>query len=113
MINNTSKRLHASFWKYEGNSHGQDCPRKDPHCFGIGLISFLAYYYDIGDAPEPLLNSHLEDVSVNHRKGDDFGHEIMVAAPKEIWDLAKASWKNYLLSEGWDDENAERLVNNL
>ena len=85
--------LHASYWRYDRNHpNGKDCRRNDPHGFGIALISYLAYTVD-GGAYGKLTQEQLSQVKVVHCKGDSFGHEIKVSAPKEIWDAAKIDYE--------------------
>lgn len=87
-------KLHASYWKYEGNhSAGHDCERYDPHCLGINMISFLVYLKNSGTYYDPLTANDLDKVTVVHSKGDNFGHEVKVSAPSEVWDRAKDCWK--------------------
>lgn len=98
--NNNMKKLHASYWKYDGNHYnGRDCERYDPHGLGIELISYLAYIADCGGYGK-LTQQQLSQVKVIHRKGNSFGHEIKVIAPKEIWDAAKVDYYNLMLEVG-------------
>ena len=86
------KKLHASYWNYDGNHHaGHDCERYDPHGFGTNVISFLAYMADNDTAIPPLTYADLNEVKVIHSKGDGFGHEVKVSAPIEIWEKARTS----------------------
>lgn len=88
------KKLHARFWKYDGNHHnGHDCERYDPHDFGLQNISTLAYLVDQGEIN--IEGEYLEGVVVNHHKGDDFGHQVHVAATAAQW-AAVTSYVNKL-----------------
>ena len=51
------KNKKATFWKYLGNhSAGRNCERKDPHSFGLALISFMEYLARSGN-----YQPHLQD----------------------------------------------------
>lgn len=83
----------AKFWSYTGNHpNGQDCPRKDPHNFGLNLISAMAYWGDGGDYQAPLTYADTLLIKVTHHKGDTFGHEVTVSAPAEIWQRGKEAY---------------------
>lgn len=70
----------ATFWKYQGNHHeGRNCERKDPHGFGLALISFVEYLARSGNYQHPV---------------DAFGREITVSAPQEVWNRAKQFQKS-------------------
>lgn len=82
-----TKLLHARFWKYDGNHLlGHDCERYDPHELGLDLISAMAY---IGEREYSVCGVSLEDVVINHHKGDDFGHQVHVAATTEQWEAMR------------------------
>lgn len=88
------KKLHARFWKYDGNHHaGRDYQRYDPHGFGLDLISYVAYCADNGQFRDSKLN--MADIKVAHFKGDSFGHEIEVAATQDIWESASLDYSKY------------------
>jgi hypothetical protein len=81
------KLLHARFWKYDGNHlEGKDCERYDPHGFGLGLIARMAY---IGETEYQVNGVPLDGVIVRHHKGNDFGHQIHVAATKAQWEAVE------------------------
>lgn len=85
------KNLKAKFWQYTGNSDaGHDCPRQDPHGFGIELISFLAYRAEHKVFASSLTEEDLNLVIVkrHNKTQSSFGIEITVAAPAEIWEKA-------------------------
>ena len=79
-----SNLKHARFWKYDGTHRsGHDCERYDPHDFGLKTISTLTYLFDYG---EPSVEGvSLNGVVVKHHKGDNFGHQVHVAATPEQW----------------------------
>lgn len=80
------RKQRASYWKYTGNHHrGKDYGRYDPHGYGVDNIAFLAYCADTGSYLSPDV---LDKVKVTHHRGDDFGHEVSVSAPKEVWEIA-------------------------
>lgn len=80
----------ASFWHYDGNHpDGRDCERRDPHGFGLDVISYAAYAADGGDTSLPL--DLQNQIQVRHKKGDDFGHEVEISAPAEVW-AAMRQW---------------------
>lgn len=80
----------ASYWKYTGNHpSGNDCERCDPHGFGLAVIGYLASVGEGSDYREPLTYSDSETIRVTHCRGDDFGHEVIVSAPLDIWERAK------------------------
>lgn len=82
-----SKKLHARFWKYDGNHiAGRNCHRYDPHEFGLDLISEMAY---ISEIKYKVLGVSLDGVTVHHHQGDSFGHQVHVAATREQWDAVK------------------------
>lgn len=85
--------LRASFWKYQGNhDQGKDHPRKDPHGFGVDLISYMAWIVDYGsDYYKPLTPSDVSSIRLSFKKADGFGQEIAVSAPKEVWQKARES----------------------
>lgn len=81
---------HAAYWEYTGNHHaGHDCERKDPHGFGIDLISFVAHVGWQGDYCHPLTFADSQQIKVKKGKPDGFGREVKVSAPAEIWERAK------------------------
>ena len=76
-------RKHARFWRYDGNHHGgRDCERYDPHGFGLRLIRAMAYH---AEHEYSISGVSLRGVIVNHHQGDDFGHQIHVAATAQQW----------------------------
>ena len=78
-----SNLKHARFWHYDGNHHaGTNCERYDPHEFGLELLGAMAY---ISERECQVCGVALDDVVVRHHKGDDFGHQIHVAATDEQW----------------------------
>ena len=78
-----TKLLHARFWHYDGNHpSGHDCERYDPHGFGLKLISVMAY---VGEQEYSVCGVSLDDVVIRHHKGDNFGHQVHVAATAEQW----------------------------
>jgi hypothetical protein len=81
----------ATFWKYQGNHHeGRNCERKDPHSFGLALISFMEYMHRSGNYQYPVDEFDIERIKITkHKPKDAFGQEITVSAPQEIWDKAK------------------------
>lgn len=82
------KLLHARFWKYTGNHHaGRDCDRYDPHGFGLPLISGMAYL--VGSGEMRANGVSLDGAIVRHHKGDDFGHQVHVAATAEQWNAVR------------------------
>lgn len=86
----------AIFWKYCGNHpNGKDHERKDPHNFGLELISAVAYLGDGGDCFPPITYADTLKIKTAHSKGDDFGHEVTVSAPLEVWEKVKASLPEY------------------
>lgn len=89
--------IHARFWHDDGNSpNGHDCLRHDPHNFGVELISAMAY---AGEHEKEVMGVSLDGVIVNHHKGDDFGHQVHVAATKEQWEAVRNYWlENYRLN---------------
>ena len=83
-------RIHARFWKYTGSHQlGHDCERYDPHGLGLPVITALAGAVDSGEVH--LCGVPLEGVVVRHHKGDNFGHQVHVAANAEQW-AAAAQW---------------------
>lgn len=83
----------ASFWKYTGNhSSGKDCERRDPHGFGIEVISYLAHVGDGGDYQKPLTYEDTKQIQTKHKRNDGFGEEIEVVAPAEVWQRGKESY---------------------
>jgi len=79
--------LHARFWHYDGNhSGGHDCERYDPHGLGLDLIAAMAY---ISESEYRVCRVVLDGVVVRHHKGDDFGHQVHVAATQEQWDAMR------------------------
>ena len=81
------KKLHARFWKYDGNHiNGRDCERHDPHEFGLPLISAMAY---LAEQEYQVKGVSMDGVVVNHHKGDSFGHQVHVAATKEQWNAVR------------------------
>lgn len=92
-----SKNQKARFWKYCGNHpNGKNHDRHDPHNFGLDLISYVAYIGDGGDYEPPFTYEHTQNIVVSHHKGDNFGHEITVTAPPEVWQLAKEFYAKML-----------------
>lgn len=88
------KKLHAKFWRYDGNHHaGRDCERYDPHAFGLDLISYVAYCFDNNQFRDSKLN--MADIEVTHSKGDSFGHEVKVAATQDVWEAASLDYLKY------------------
>jgi hypothetical protein len=86
----------AKFWKYTGNHHaGRDCERNDPHGFGLGVISYMAYVGDGGDYQPPLTYEDTKAIYVQNHKGDDFGHEVTVKAPQEVWERGAEALRLY------------------
>ena len=85
------KNKKATFWKYLGNhSAGRNCERKDPHSFGLALISFMEYLARSGNYQPHLQDADIERIKVTyHTPKDAFGQEITVSAPQEVWDRAK------------------------
>lgn len=84
----------AKFWQYTGNhSGGKDCERKDPYGFGLALISAMAYWAGGGDYQEPITYGDTLQIKATHHKGDDFGHEVTVTAPIEVWERGKEAVK--------------------
>ena len=85
------KNKKATFWKYQGNhSAGRNCERKDPHSFGLALISFMEYLARSGNYQHPVDEFDIERIKVTyHTPKDAFGQEITVSAPQEVWDRAK------------------------
>jgi hypothetical protein len=80
--------LHARFWKYDGNHpSGHDCKRYDPHGFGLDLIAAMAY---IAEQEYSVDGVSLSGVVVRHHKGDDFGHQVHVAANQEQWEALRS-----------------------
>ncbi|HEY9640141.1 MAG TPA: hypothetical protein V6C57_06635 [Coleofasciculaceae cyanobacterium] len=80
----SNQKLHARFWKYDGNHHnGRDCARYDPHELGLDLISGMAY---VAEREYQVNSVSLHDVVVRHHAGDSFGHQVHVAATREQWD---------------------------
>jgi hypothetical protein len=78
-----SNLKHARYWKYDGNHHaGRDCERYDPHELGLELLGAMAY---ISEREYQVCGVALDDVVVRHHKGNDFGHQIHVAATDEQW----------------------------
>ncbi|UQS95047.1 hypothetical protein Pam2_167 [Pseudanabaena phage Pam2] len=86
------KNKKATFWKYLG-SHPEvrNCERKDPHGFGLALISFMEYLARSGNYQRHLQDEFdIERIKVTyHTPKDAFGQEITVSAPQEVWDRAK------------------------
>jgi len=77
----------AKFWKYDGNNPtGHDCERYDPHNFGLNLIAHMAFWGDGGYDEAPLTYDDTKKILVTHHRGNDFGHEITVKAPKDVWE---------------------------
>lgn len=88
----------ARFWLYTGNHpNGKNHERKDAHAFGLELISAMAYWGDGGDYPPPLTYADTKQVKVTHHKGDNFGHEVTVSAPSEIWERGRQAYQAYEL----------------
>jgi hypothetical protein len=84
----------AKFWKYTGNhSSGNDCERSDPHGFGLALIGYMAWIGEGGDYQPPISYADTQAIKVKHHKGDDFGHEVTVKAPQEVWERGAESLK--------------------
>ena len=79
--------LHARYWHYDGNHHaGHNCERYDPHEFGLGLIASMAY---VAEREYQVCGVSLDGAVVKHHKGDDFGHQVHVAATEEQWDAVR------------------------
>jgi hypothetical protein len=86
------KNRTARFWKYTGNHpNGKDCERKDPHGFGLDLVASVAYWGNSGEYQEPLTLEDTKLIKIQNHKGDDFGHEVTVFAPSEVWEKAKVA----------------------
>jgi hypothetical protein len=82
-----SNLKHARFWHYDGNHHaGRNCERYDPHGYGLDAIAAMAY---LGETEYQVNGTSLDGVVVRHHKGDDFGHQIHVAATDEQWDAVR------------------------
>ena len=77
----------ARYWRYDGNHHaGRNHERHDPHNFGLSLIVAMSYWGEDGDnPPAPLTWEDTQKIVVKHHKGDEFGHEVTVSAPDEVW----------------------------
>lgn len=85
---------HARYWRYLGSHpQGGDCYRYDPHNYGVDLIGYMVYIKDGGDCYPPLRYSDTISIKTTwHKKTkSDFGIEVSVAAPPEIWEKAKQS----------------------
>ena len=79
--------LHARYWNYDGNHpNGHDCERYDPHELGLSLIAGMAY---VAEYDKECNGVSLDGVVVRHHKGDNFGHQVHVAATQEQWDAVK------------------------
>lgn len=88
------KNKTAKFWQYTGNhSNGKNHERKDSHGFGLDLISAMAYWGDGGDYQAPLTYGDTTQIKVTHHKGDDFGHEVTVSAPAEVWEKGRQAYE--------------------
>lgn len=84
------KNKKATFWKYLGNHpEGGNRERKDPHGFGVELISFVEYLARSGNYQQPVDEFDVERIKVVRHCPDAFGQEITVSAPQEVWDRAK------------------------
>ena len=95
--------LIASFWQYQSNHpNGKNCERKDPHNFGLDLISYLTYCASSGDYQHPLKNNDIDKVAViRHTKNaSSFGQDITVKAPAEVWTKGREALE-VMASEGY------------
>lgn len=80
----------ARYWKYTGNhADGRDCPRRDPHGYGLNVVTTAAYLGNGGSYSEPLAYEDTLAIQVKDFKGDNFGHEVEVKAPPEVWSKVK------------------------
>jgi hypothetical protein len=77
----------ASYWRYTGNHpNGEDCSRVNPYGYPLDLVQWMAFYTP-------------EGTKVTGSKGDGFGNEVHVAAPKEAWE---SEWVKMAYSYGAD-----------
>jgi hypothetical protein len=85
----TDKLIHARYWKYTGeHPDGKDAIKYDPHNLGLDLVAGMAAL--IADIADIQNETHLLDVIVRHHKGNEYGHQVHVAATREQWDAVKS-----------------------
>lgn len=83
-----TKLLHSRFWHYDGES--PNSIGYDPHKLGLELISTMAYVVE----NQINIGSPLDGVVVRHHRGDQYEHQVHVAASQQQWDAVK----EYLLA---------------
>jgi hypothetical protein len=102
----------AKYWKYDGNHpDGKDRDRANSYKYNAGLVGYVAYMKEVGGAEPFIPNEMMEQIKVRHAKGDDFGHEVEVSAPSEVWDVCRESWREMLLDMGYNPEHVDEIIN--
>ena len=83
------KLLHARYRHYDGNHpKGLSTLAYDPNNLGIEVMIVLDEMIERGE--NNCLGTSLEGVIVrHHKKGNDYYHNVFVAATSEQWEAAK------------------------
>lgn len=92
-----ARRIIGKYWMYTGNSDGgRDHERKTPRGYTLAEVTAVAAILDSGNGTGCTWLEDLSAVtpeewrasSIQHHRGDSFGHEVTVKAPKSLWDKA-------------------------
>lgn len=90
------RNLRARYWKSTSTYlDAKDCLRHDPHNFGLDLISTMNYYDNGGDYGHPLTYDDIKQIKTIRHRGNSFGYEVTVVAPRKVWDKAREALKQY------------------
>jgi len=92
-----SRRIVGKFWKYDGNSlNGRSHERRIPEGYDLYTVTRVAAAIDdvecfthYGHFADQVTKDEAAQMEIVHHKGDSFGHEVTVKAPKSVWDKMK------------------------
>lgn len=90
------RRITGRYWAYTGNSiNGKDHERRTPRGYTLNDVALVAAIaddcngYGDGQLARLVTSEEAKQIEITHHKGDGFGHEITVKAPKSVWEKAK------------------------
>lgn len=91
------RRIVGKYWNYDGNStNGKDHERRTPKDYNFDtLLMVVAIANDVecmahyGNFAKHVTKAEARQMEIIHHKGDSFGHEVTVKAPKSVWEKAK------------------------
>lgn len=89
------RRIVGKFWNYDGNSiNGKDHERKTPKGYDFHTLKIVAAIANDCEGhanngfSRHVTRAEAKEIEIIHHKGDSFGHEVAVKAPKSVWEKA-------------------------